>query len=197
MSNLSDSSSIPPAAQRIAFGLRRGGWVCFWVQLVLAVISGIILLFASLIAGQESSAGASGTSAGTGGGLVFAWAGLLVLGFSTFRSFRYTRLAQQLKSPTVRPNRAETVKQIRMTLISNMVGMTLTLIGAEAINGILLGKALSQPRGFFQPTVNLQDFIQPLDIFIVLANTHTIVAHFIGIVVSMWLIDQIYKSQQR
>ncbi len=195
MSNFSDSSSIPPAAQRIAFGLRRGGWVCFWVQLVLAVISGIILLFASLIAGRE--AGAAGTSPGTGGGLVFAWAGLLVLGFSTFRSFRYTRLAQQLKSSTTRPNRAETVKQIRMTLISNMIGMTLTLIGAEAINGILLGKALSQPRGFFQPNINLQDFIQPLDIFIVLANTHTVVAHFFGIVVSMWLIDQIYKSQQR
>ncbi|MGB3405417.1 MAG: DUF3611 family protein [Microcoleaceae cyanobacterium] len=195
MSNLSDSSSIPPAAQRIAFGLRRGGWVCFWVQLVLAVISAIILLFASLIASRE--AGASGTSAGTGGGLIFAWAGLSILGFSTFRSFQYTRLAQKLKSPTTRPNRAETVKQIRMTLISNMIGMTLTLIGAEAINGILLGKALSQPRGFFQPSVNLQDFIQPLDIFIVLANTHTIVAHFFGIVVSMWLIDKIYKSQQR
>ena len=186
---------MPPAAQRIAFSLRRGGWICFWVQLVLAVISGIILLFASLIASQET--GTSGTSPGTGGGLIFAWAGLLVLGFSTYLSFRYTRLAQQLKSATVRPNRAETVKQIRMTLISNMVGMTLTLIGAEAINGILLGKALSQPRGFFQPSINLQDFIQPLDIFIVLANTHTIVAHFIGIVVSMWLIDQIYKSQQR
>lgn len=195
MPNLSDSSSIPPAAQRIASGLRRGGWVCFWVQLVLAVISGIILLFASVIASQE--AGPSGSSPGTGGGLIFAWGGLLVLGFSTFRSFRYTRLAQQLKSPTVRPDRAETVKQIRMTLISNMVGMTLTLIGAEAINGLLLGKALSQPRGFFQSSINLQDFIQPLDIFIVLANTHTIVAHFIGIVVSMWLIDQIYKSQQR
>ncbi|MGB3532716.1 MAG: DUF3611 family protein [Microcoleaceae cyanobacterium] len=195
MSNLSDSSSIPPAAQRIALGLRRGGWVCFWVQLVLAVISGIILLFASVIASRE--AGASGASSGSGGGLVFAWAGLLVLGFSTFRSFRYTRLAQQLKSDTSRPNRAETVKQIRMTLISNMIGMTLTLVGAEAINGILLGKALSQPRGFFQPSVNLQDFIQPLDIFIVLANTHTIVAHFFGIAVSMWLIDKIYKSQQR
>ena len=192
MSNLSDSSSIPAAAQRVASGLRRGGWVCFWIQLVLAVISGIILLFASLIASQESA----GASSGTGGGLIFAWAGLLVLGFSTYRAFRYTRLAQKLRSPDLRPDRAETVQQIRLTLISNMVGMALTLIGAEAINGILLGKALSQPRGFFQPSVNLQDFIQPLDIFIVLANTHTIFAHFMGIAISIWLIDQIYKSQK-
>ncbi len=192
MSNLSDSSSIPAAAQVVASGLRRGGWACFWIQLVLAIISGIILLFASLIASQEP-----GTSSGTGGGLIFAWAGLLVLGFSTYLAFRYTRLARKLKSPTLRPNRAETVKQIRMTLMSNMAGMALTLIGAEAINGILLGKALSQPRGFFQPSVNLQDFIQPLDIFIVLANTHTIFAHFMGIAISIWLIEQIYKSQQK
>jgi hypothetical protein len=40
----------------------------------------------------------------------------------------------------------------------------------------------------------LRDFIQPLDLFVVLASNHTIVAHFAGLVASIWLIDQIYKQ---
>ncbi len=195
MSNQPDA--LPPtstAIRRVALSLRRAGWICFWGQSVLAVVSGVILLFAILVASQTSSpTGSSGVE----GGLIFALAGLAVLGFSAYRAFYHTRLSLQLRGPTPgRPSRGETVKQIRFSLITNLVGMSLTLIGAEAINGILLAKAISQPRGILDATVNLRDFIQPLDIFIVLANTHTIVAHFIGIVGSIWLIEQVYKEHQ-
>ncbi|MDE5089384.1 MAG: DUF3611 family protein, partial [Trichodesmium sp. St16_bin2-tuft] len=38
MSNSSDSpSSLPPAVEQIAKVLRLGGWICFWVQLVLGI----------------------------------------------------------------------------------------------------------------------------------------------------------------
>ncbi len=190
MSKQPDSLPLPAPIQRMVFSLRRVGWICFWVQLVLAVISGVILLFAI------ASSSGQGGNPGTGGGLLFALGGLLVLGFSAYRSFYHTRLAQQLRAPgPARPSRAETVKQMRMSLISNLVGMLLTLLGAEAINGILLAKAVRQPTLFLNPTaVRLEDFIQPLDIFVVLANTHTIVAHFVGIVAAIWLIEQIYKQ---
>lgn len=193
MSNQSDSSPLPQAVRRVAFSLRRAGWISFWVQLVLAVVSGIILLFAILVASQNPTKG--GTS-GVEGGLFFALAGLAVLGFSTYRAFYHTRLSQKLRGPAPgRPSRGETMKQMRVSLIANMVGMLLTLVGAEAISGILLAKAVSQPRGaFLDASVNVRDFIQPLDIFIVLANTHTIVAHFVGIVGAIWLMEQIYKD---
>lgn len=192
MSNQSDASPLPTSLRRVAFALRRAGWISFWVQLVLAVVSAIILLFAILVASQTSSP--SGSS-GVEGGLFFALAGLAVLGFSAYRAFYHTRLSQQLRGPAPgRPSRGETIKQIRVSLIANMLGMLLTLIGSEAINGILLAKAVSQPRGILDASVNLREFIQPLDIFIVLANTHTIVAHFVGIVGAIWLIEQIYKE---
>ncbi|EAW39256.1 DUF3611 family protein [Lyngbya sp. PCC 8106] len=192
MSNQSDSSPQSPAVRRVAFSLRRAGWISFWIQLVLAVVSGIILLFAILVANQSPT---QGGSSGVEGGLLFAFAGLGVLGFSTYRAFYHTRLSQQLRGPQPgRPSRGETMKQMRVSLIANMVGMLLTLLGAEAINGILLAKAVSQPRGILEASVNVRDFVQPLDIFIVLANTHTIVAHFVGILSAIWLIEQIYKE---
>lgn len=195
MSNPSEPPSLPPApsVQRVAIALRRAGWICFWVQLVLAVISGIILFFAA-VASQASRTPVA--TAGSGGGLFFAVLGLLVLGFSTYRAYGYTRLSQKLRSPgPARPSRADTIKQIRITLISNLVGMTLTLFAAEAIGGILLAKAVSQPSSQLGiGAVALRDFIQPIDLFVVLSSNHTIVAHFAGLVASIWLIDQIYKQ---
>lgn len=193
MSNPSEPPALPASAQRVAVALRRAGLICFWVQLVLAVISGIILFFAAVAA---QTAGAQASTSGTSGGLFFAVAGLFVLAFSTYQAYAYTRLSKRLKDPgPQRPSRADTVKQIRITLISNLVGMTLTLIAAEAIGGVLFAKALSQPTSqLVLGAGTVRDFIQPLDLIVVLASNHTILAHFVGIVASIWLIDQIYKQ---
>ncbi|NEN91264.1 MULTISPECIES: DUF3611 family protein [unclassified Okeania] len=183
MSNLSD---LPTAVKQVANALRFGGWTCFWVQLVLGVISGFIFLFAVVtLPGQKNQGG-------TGGGLFFAVCGLLVLGFSIYLAFRYTRLAKKLQSPTpsLRPSRADTIQQVKRTLITSLVGMTLSLLGAEAIGGILLGKSFVSGSFMFNPT-ELGEFT--VDIFIVLGNTHIIVAHFIGIVVGLFLLDRVYK----
>ena len=46
-------------------------------------------------------------------------------------------------------------------------------------------------RMTFPPT--LEKFT--LDIFILLGNTHIIVAHFIGIIVGLFLLDRVYNKQ--
>lgn len=196
MTDQLDTEKPPLAAQRVAFALRTAGWVCFWVQAVLAVVATIILLFAIPFAGRPTPAGAAPTNAGTGGGIFLAVCGLVVLGYSIYRAFRFTRLSRELRSPasTVRPKKADTIKDVRMTLMSNLAGMLLTLIGAEAISGTLLAKSLAQPQAFFGTAIDLSRFIQPLDIFVVLANTHATVAHFTGIVTTLWLLDRIYKQ---
>ena len=196
MTNQLDTDKLPAAVQRVAFALRTVGWVSFWVQLVLAVVAAIILLFAIPFAIPSTTAAGNSTSAGTGGGVFFAICGLLVLGYSVYRAFRFTRLSRQLRSPAnaVRPKKADTIKQVQFTLVSNLVGMLLTLVGAEAISGTLLAKSLAQPQALFGAAVDVGKFIQPLDIFVVLANTHATVAHFVGIVGTLWLLDRIHKQ---
>lgn len=193
MTNQLDNDQLPVAAQRVAFALRTAGWVCFWVQAVLAVVAGLILLLAIPSALSSS---ATQTSAGTGGGVLLAVCGLLVLGYSAYRAFSFTRLSRKLRSPAtgVRPKKVETIQQVRLTLMSNLSGMLLTLLGAEAIGGTLFVKSISQPQVLFGAAVDFSRFIQPLDIFVVLANIHATVAHFVGIVGSLWLLDRINKQ---
>ncbi len=196
MTNQLETDQLPVAVQRVAFALRTAGWVCFWVQSVLAVVAAIILLFAIPFA-IPSAASAGSTSAGTGGGVFFAICGLAVLGYSVYRAWSFTRLSRQLRSPAtnaVRPKKAETIKQVQLTLMSNLSGMLLTLIGAEAISGTLLAKSLAQPQALFGAAVDFSRFIQPLDIFVVLANTHATVAHFVGTIGALWLLDRIHKQ---
>ena len=197
MSNQLESfSSLPPAVQRVASALRNIGWVCFWAQSVLSVVAALILLFAIPFALPSAASSARSTNPGTGGGLFFAICGLVVLAYSVYRAFRYTRLSRELRSPstTTRPKKADTIQAVRFALMSNTVGMFLTILGAEAISGTLLAKSLAQPQALYNPNINFNQFIQPLDIFVVLANTHAIFAHFIGIVAALWLLERIYKQ---
>jgi hypothetical protein len=192
MSDPSNSASIPLALRRIALNLRLTGWIGFWSQLVLGVVSSLIFLFAI-----PSASGGAARNAGTGGSIFFAVCGLFVLYYSVYQAFRYTRIARQLEdpNPNLRPKKADTIKALRFGLIVSLVGMLLSVLGAEAITGTLLGKSLSQAQGvaIYNPEA-LSKIIQPLDIFVVLANTHTITAHFAGVAISIWLLNTISKQ---
>jgi Protein of unknown function (DUF3611) len=191
MSNLEINGNTPQTVRKIAAQLRRVGWAGFWLQLVLAVVSTLIFIFAAPFA----STGAS--NPGTGGSLLFALGGLLILYVSTYWSFRYVATGRKLKNPDLRPKKADTIKLVRWGLLASILGMGSSVMGAESIAGTLLGKSLSSVASFavFSPEA-LSKIIQPLDIFIVLANTHTITAHFIGIVCSLWLLELLTKQSQ-
>jgi Protein of unknown function (DUF3611) len=191
MSNLEINDNTTLTVRKIATQLRRVGWAGFWLQLTLAIVSSLIFLFALPFA----STGVS--NPGTGGSLLFAVGGLLILYVSTYWSFRYVLTSRRLKHPNLRPKKAETIQIVRWGLLSSVLGMGSSVLGAESIGGTLLGKSLSSIASFafFSPEA-LSKIIQPLDIFIVLANTHTITAHFIGIVGSLWLLNQLNKQGQ-
>jgi Protein of unknown function (DUF3611) len=189
MSDLEINGNTPQTVRKIAAQLKRVGWMGFWLQLALAVVASLIFLFAIPLA----STGAS--NPGTGGSLLFAVGGLLVLYASTYWSFRYVTTSRKLKNPDLRPKKAETIKLVQWGLMSSVLGMASSVMAAESIAGTLLGKSLSSTLGFATFSSDaLSKIIQPLDILIVLANTHIITAHFIGMVASLWLLTQINKQ---
>ena len=197
MRNNSDPPALPPAVQRVIPAFRLGGWISFWVQVVLAVVASLIFLFAIVF--ESASSGTSGSNPGTSAGIFFAVGGIIALLVSIYWSFRYTRLALQLKSPQVslRPKKADAIQTLRLGVIVNLVGMFLGLLAAESISGILLGKALQSQAAQFTMNRSIQELIQPLDIFVILANTHTIFAHFIGLVTGLWVINWIDRQANK
>ncbi|MBR8833640.1 MAG: DUF3611 family protein [Stigonema ocellatum SAG 48.90 = DSM 106950] len=186
---MSDSTPLRAIAQTF----RLIGWISLWTQLVLGVVSGGILLSATIF--SQRSGGTN--NPGTGLGIFLAVCGLITLGVSIYLAFRYTRIGRQLESsnPSNRPRKIETLQVVRFGLMVNLVGILLTLLGAQAINGTLIIKALTLPQltGGVYTQIDPSRTIQPLDIFVVQANTNTVSAHFASLVASIWLLNRITK----
>ena len=195
MREKSESSSLPPALQRVAMSLRTFGGISFWLQLILGVVSLFVLVFATI----SGSVGRNTSQAnqGTGFGVFFAICGLVTLGVGAYFAFRYTRISKDLleSNAAARPSKADTLQIIRLGLIVNLVGMLLTIVGAQAIIGSILAKSFAQPQGAVGVggIVDLNRFVQPLDLFVVQANTNTIAAHFVGITASLWLFNRVNR----
>lgn len=188
--------SLPPAIRRVSNMFRITGWASFWAQTVLGVIATLVLLFAGSTLSLQR--GANRPNPETGLGLFFAGLALVALFAGAYWAFRYKRLSNQLTSPksTYRPKPSDAIRLLRIGLFINLGGMLLGIIGAQAIAGSLLAKALVQPQGggFYTPQ-NITQFLQSIDIFVVQANTNIIMAHFIGLVASLWLLQFMGKQQ--
>jgi hypothetical protein len=200
MSRQLESYSIPPAVRRVAEAFRTTGWISFWTQLVLAVISAIVLTFSGLSLGATVATAPGGvpatptTSPETGVGLFFAVCGLVSLFVGAFWAFRYTRVSRKLRDADaqVRPKKVDVNQTLRLGLIVNLIGMVLTILGAQAIVGSLVAKSFAQGFSFFSGVPSR--FINPLDVFLVQANVNIIMAHFVGLLATLWLLRSMSRQ---
>lgn len=188
MRNSDITRSLPPAVQRVSSNLKFFGMIGFWIQLVLGIISAVILVIASfsLLAGQN-------TNPGSGFGIFSAIGGLVGLTMSIFLFFRFMKMSKKLRLPdaSLRPKRADTIKMIELALIFNLVGMFLSIMGAEAFLGLVVGKSLALSARVIGS--DSSEFVNSTDLLIIFANTHTILAHFTGISSSLLLLKSISK----
>jgi hypothetical protein len=185
-------SDTPPTLREIASTFRFVGWFSFWFQLVLTVVSSAILLFAAV-----SSRNPTGNNPGTGVGVVLTVCGIAVLGFNMFWALtQYVKIGRRLKPPsTEKPSKAEAIQVIRTGLIASLVGILLALLGTQAIVGLLFGKAVNQFTALAIPGVGgfNPNFIQPIDILVVQASANVILAQFVAISSSLWLLNKMSR----
>lgn len=190
----SDAPPFFPGLRILGYQFKLIGWASFWLKLVLGIASLVIVLFASMtLSGRAVSPGQPTPTAGVGIGIgiPFLIGGVVCLAISVYWSFFYTRLSRRLVKPTPKgqPSKAETTNWIKAALITDLVGMSLMVIGAEAIGGILFSKALSQGVGSFI-NIDPSRFIQPGDLLVILGSIHGIAGLFIGLSSSLWLLQQ-------
>ncbi|MEO1428017.1 MAG: DUF3611 family protein [Cyanobacteria bacterium J06633_8] len=187
MSEQFDNPSTSSKIRSIGQIFRITGWISFVLQLVLGVVSSVLLLVFSI-----RLSGNSPSTTETNFGVFLAVCGIVALGISAYLAFRCKNIGRQLQStnPSNRPRKNETVKTLQLALTVNLVGMLLTLLGAQAIVGSLVVKAAQQAGVPFQ---NTNSFINAQDMLVVQANTNTITAHFVGLAASIWLLNRITK----
>ncbi|MGM3309352.1 DUF3611 family protein [Anabaena sp. WFMT] len=182
------SLALKPKLEDIAKTIRLTGWITFWIQLALSMVCGLALLFT--ITGRDF---AQQPNTGIGVGIFWCVWGILVLLFSIFWNYRYTRFGKRLANPnpTLHPSKAQTVRAIRLGIIVGLLGMLLSIFGAGATVSVLVAKSVSQPPG-----VAITDpyrIIRAMDVFVAVANVNAIAAHFVGTVGSIFLLERVHQ----
>ncbi|PSF38419.1 hypothetical protein C7H19_05385 [Aphanothece hegewaldii CCALA 016] len=176
------SPSIPPSVQAASITLRRWGLGKFWTEFVLGIIS-CVPVGASVLTSRNRTGGV---------GSFWAVGGLFVLLLSIYFAWRYFSLGKSLKikDSSERPKRVEIQQLIKQGLIINLVGMFLSLIGTQSSVGDALIKSFSQTGS---NVVQGGCILNSANIFDIQANTAIFTVHFIGIAISLWLLNRLTK----
>jgi hypothetical protein len=182
--------------QRIAAALRRVGWVRFWIQLVLAVVVVGVLLFNSI--GSRVAAN-SQRAIGLGPGLSLTTLSFLVLLWSLWQGWLVVRCGRALTRP-VRPSKGETARLIKRGLLGDLAGISLAAVGYQALAGSLFMQASMQAPGLFGPMTvpgrsgPISTYpITSIEMLSVLSNTQVLFAHLIGLMLTLWMLQRIYR----
>ena len=178
------SPILSKIAQSLARNLRLFGWIAFWLQLVLALICGVLLEFAT--SGRAFSPAAAG---GFGDAIYWGVVGFLLLWLAIPLAFYWTRAARKI---VARPD--DYLNKMGVTsfwflpasLLIGFLGVFIAFIGVALSISLLIVKTVSQPPGI--AITDPSKIVRALDVFILIVNFDLLVAHFIGVVVALWLV---------
>ncbi len=107
---------------------------------------------------------------------------------------KYVAIGRRLNAePVARPKKSEAIQVIRIGLTASLIGTLVALLGTQTIVGLLAAKALSQGVGGFI-NVDPSKFIQPIDVFVVQASANVVLAQFVAISTSLWLLNKMGKQ---
>jgi hypothetical protein len=114
----------PSTTSSLADAFSRLGWIGFWIQIAIGVIPLASVIY-GLIFGRDSGPGTRG-----GFFLVdfLTIAGLLVLAFTTFWSYRYTRIAKRIADATLRPSESSVQKAAWIGVAASALGIAFSML---------------------------------------------------------------------
>ena len=178
--------------QQLSFGVRRMGWIRFWIQVVLGIVVVGVLLFNNI---GGSLARNAERAVGLGPGLSLTTLAFLVLLFSLWQGWLIVRTGRAIASEA-RPSRGEAARLVKRGLLADLLGLILATIGYQALAGSLFVQASMQTPGIAIGGRGMADnlAITSLEMLSVLSNTQVLFAHLIGLVFSLWLLQRIYRT---
>ncbi|CAM9674865.1 unnamed protein product [Ectocarpus sp. 12 AP-2014] len=190
--------SVVKQLKRSTTVFRQVSWLSWWAQTILSTVAFIILLFSNAVTNRSTRGNILGN------GVALAVASLACSAASICWTWGYNLKAKGWRNlgtlAEVDDAQVRMRNSLRMGLYINVAGMLLALVGAEQIVGTLVAKVL-YAQGF-QPSVMVgtagaaevaQAQFRALDVFIVQANTNTLLSHFCSLAASLWLLARTPK----
>ena len=179
--------------QLLSLGMRRIGWIRFWIQTILGVVVVGVLLFNNV---GSSLARNSERALGLGPGLSLTTLAFILLLFSLWQGWLIVKTGRAINS-TARPSRGETSRLLKRGLIADLLGLVFASIGYQSLAGALFVQASMQAPGISigAGMRSMENYpITSLEMLSVLSNTQVLFAHVIGLIFSLWLLQRIYRT---
>jgi hypothetical protein len=175
----------PSKGSSLARAFKRLGWTGFWVQLVFGSIPVIMMAYYLLYARSASRSGVPFIE-------YLTIANLLILVFTLFWSYRYTRLAKQIMDPERRPSESYVLGSVWTGVVASTVGMLFSMVVLliEAAN--LLWYFLKAPQAGMQviQTSGTESvrYVSAVDMVSLMALILALFSELIVLVLSLWLL---------
>jgi cytochrome b561 len=178
-------------AQSLGKNLRLFGWIGFWSQAMLALISALLLAFATT--GRAFNPG----TAWFGDALYLASFGFLLSCFAVMLAFCYTRAARKV---ALRPDsyfnqeKRASFWLLGTGMLTGIFGVLISLTGLVVSISLLIAKTISLPPGtmIMDPTL----IVRAIDVIALVVNFTLLIAHLIGTGITLLLGIRISKARR-
>lgn len=113
----------PANAESLAKQFSRLGWIGFWLQLALLLIPIFLLIYVLFFSSPESA-----QRRGIDLSNYLSYGSLVVMVFTTFWFFHYTRVAKRITHPNLRPTHSSVVRTLWVGLGASSVGILFSML---------------------------------------------------------------------
>jgi hypothetical protein len=177
----------PSKGKSLAGAFRRLGWAGFWLQVVFGSLPVLGVAY-SFTAGRSDQA--------PRGGFAFVEyltaASLLLLLFTTFWSYRYTRLGRRLLDPERRPSESDLVGAVWTGVVAATAGMLFSMVVVLIEAASLLFYFLKSPQAGI-PVIQTSGaaaahWVSSVDMLSLMALLLILSAEMLVLVLSLWLL---------
>jgi hypothetical protein len=189
MSQHLNGVGLPARAKSLAKAFSFLGWLGFWLQVLIGSIPFLLMLYFFAFARSPNSPRS---------GLPFIQyltvASMLVMVFTTFWSYRYTRLARRIADPKLCPPAASLVRASWTGVVASTVGILFSVVVTVFEVAHLLIYFLSAPQAgvpVIQTTGgSVASWVSAADIMSLMTLILCLFAEVIVLVFSQWLLFQ-------
>ena len=131
----------PANPDRLAKQFSRLGWIGFWIQFALLAVPIILLVYVLFVSSPESA-----QRRGIDLSNYLSFGSLLVMVFTTFWFYRYTRLGKRIADPELRPPQSSAVRTLWIGLWAGCLGIFFSMLLLLSAVGRILFVLMANPQ---------------------------------------------------
>ena len=181
----------PPNPERLGKQFSRLGWIGFWMQVVLVIIPIVLLLYVVIISGPDSA-----QRKGIDLSDYLSYGSLVVMLFTIFWFWRYTRLGGRIIDPELRPSQSSVLRTVWIGLGASCAGILFSMI--LLMNAVLrmLFTLLATPQTGIPISATGADPARTLSAFDAVSLTSLVfilTAELIVLAFSLWLLFRVTR----